>query len=163
MTTIVTNREMMICDSNVVMDSLGVYPTNKFKRIGDSLYGVCGGDCSGAEFILNWLDNGGSWKDRPSKKEYRGDYFILRLAPNGIAIASSESPSFEAIEADFYAIGSGRKVARYCVERLGMSLPEAVLEACEFDRPWSSPPLYWERLSGERGIIKTKKDIEKCG
>lgn len=140
----------MVCDSNVVMDSLGVYPTNKFKRIGDSLYGVAGGDCTGAEFVLNWIESGASWKDRPSKKEYRGDYFILRLSPSGIAIAS-DGPTFESIEADFYAVGSGRKVARYCIEKLKMGLLEAVMDACEADRPWSSPPLFWENLNGERG------------
>lgn len=158
MTTIVASRELMICDSNVVMDSLGVYPTNKFKRIGDSLYGVCGGDCGGAEYVLNWLNSGGNWRDRPGKKEYRGDYFILQLSPTGLFI-SADGPAFERIETDFYAIGSGRKVARYCIEKLGMGLKQAVLEACEFDKPWSSPPLYWETLNGEKGIIKTIKDI----
>lgn len=158
MTTIVCDRNIMVCDSNVVMDSLGVYPTNKFKRVGDSLYGIAGGDCTGAEFVLNWIQAGGEWKDRPSKKEYRGDYFILKLSPEGISIAV-DGPSFERIESDFYAVGSGRKVARYCIERLGMGLLESVLESCEFDKPWSSPPLYWESLDGKKGIIKTKKDI----
>lgn len=150
----------MICDSNVVMDSLGVYPTNKFRRIGDSLYGVAGGDCGGAENVFNWLESGGAWKDRPSKKEYKGDYFILRLAPTGIAIAA-DGPNFERIEADFYAIGSGRKVARYCIEALGMGPVKAVFEACKYDHPWSSPPLYYESLDGERRVYKTELDLEE--
>ena len=39
------------------------------------------------------------------------------------------------------AVGSGRKVALYCMKYRGMSPAEAVAEACKVDH-WSEVPIY---------------------
>lgn len=158
-TTILCNRDMMVCDSCVVMDQLGVYPTNKFRRVGASLFGIAGGDCESAERVFEWVDAGRNVKDRP-KAGKRDDYFILELNPSGIYIAT-QNALFEKIELPFFAIGSGRKVARYCMEELGMDPVQAVFKACEYDKPWSNPPVYWERLSGEKGVHESCPKLSK--
>jgi hypothetical protein len=152
MTTIVCTSDMMVADSCVVQDQLGTYPTSKLRRIGDSIFACCGESSGHWDLLQDWIENGRKLKDRP-KPDPDDDYFIIELSPKGIYIANQVG-KFDKVNRKTFTAGSGRKVASYCMEKLGMDAFKAALEACEYDKPWSAPPLHWMKLDGTEGTVE---------
>jgi hypothetical protein len=123
-----------------------VYSSLKLFSTKTAIYGVCGGDCTGSTIAINWLLSGAPKDFRPTPPEYENtwDWTIIELSPEGIALYN-ENLEREVTMETMLAVGSGRKVALYCMRVLGMSPPEAVHEACKMDQ-WSDAPLFTANL-----------------
>ncbi|HUT03316.1 MAG TPA: hypothetical protein VM163_05440 [bacterium] len=154
MTTIACDRESIACDTRAgyteVNDdtfvSLKLYPA---KSVG-ALYGLSGENCAGAIMALEWLqsERNPELKPRPPDYDHDWDWKLLELSRRGIAVYNEyleRDPIIERVA----AIGSGAKVALYCMKILGMSPAEAVREACKVDHH-SELPIYVVSLNTMR-------------
>lgn len=139
MTTIACDRNSMAADSLFSFDDAGTgaFPTRKLYRSGDSIYGEAGEGHTTR--IIKWLMAGRPEKNRPGFTENeRKDAYVIELSPEGIFIWDHELFPYPVKETTF-AIGSGRKVALYCMRYLNMSPEQAVKEACKVDHHTREP------------------------
>lgn len=146
MTTIACNRKEMAADSLFTFDDAGVgaFPTRKLYRIADSIFGEAGEDNSSSRMI-RWLVNGRREDERPHfDKNEKNACILIELSPEGIHVWDHELFPYPVRE-DTFAIGSGRKVALYCMRVLNMSPEQAVKEACKVDHG-TREPIDVERL-----------------
>lgn len=152
MTTIACNREEIAADTRCTWEGVGtdVYSTIKVYAGQKSIYGITGENCDGSLKGVAWLQSGKNKDDPPQPPEYENawDWKIIELSPEGIGIFNIYLERDKTLE-PFLAVGSGRKVAMYCMKYLGMSPAEAVNEACKVDH-WSEVPIY-------RASLKTMK------
>ena len=114
MTTIAANREMMVADSKVTVETKGItYPARKIVRAGDRIVGASGhgGDCTR---FMEWAKK--DFKGQPPKwhEPDTSDDCVLGLVldADGIYIFTPGDPEPEKVNADFFAVGSGGKAAR---------------------------------------------------
>jgi len=103
------------------------------KQVG-AIYGMSGENCTGAIRAIEWLQSDRNLEARPHPPEYEHDWDwkLLELSRGGIAVYN-EYLEREPIIGSCAAIGSGAKVALYCMRYLNMSPAEAVREACKVD------------------------------
>lgn len=140
MTTIACNRRLMAADSCVTVDGVGTdrYLGVKLHAIGRSIFGETGDNCNETGLALEWIRAGRKVKSRPKLSEH-ADFLLLELNPEGIFLWSPRLTSEPIIEENM-AVGSGRKVALYCMRVLKMTPAQAVFEASKMDE-WTKPPV----------------------
>lgn len=145
MTTIACNLQEMSADSLVSDEYVGTgeYASRKLHRIGDSIFGESGENCEEIGLAIEWFKRGQIPDERPEFTE-DADFIILELSRKGIFVWNKFLvPTF--IDERFMAIGSGRKVALYCMKHLKMPPEQAVLESSKVDR-YTKPPIHTEKL-----------------
>lgn len=135
MTTIACTRTSIAADSCFTFDDIGIgtgqAKCKKLHRVGRSVYGERGENCTGVNLVLDWLRRGGKWKQRPIVPK-GAEWNLLELSPKGIFLWSSALDRDEINEPNF-AIGSGAKAALYCMRYLSMNPLKAVEEAAKVD------------------------------
>jgi hypothetical protein len=149
-TTIAANLREMAGDTRVTWEGIGTDAfagVKLFPAKNGAIYGVTGGDCTGSIRALEWLqgDRPLELKPHPPEYEHGWDWRIIELSPEGIAVYNvylERDPTLEPL----LAVGSGRKVAMYCMKYLHMSPAEAVREACRVD-DHSDSPIYVASLA----------------
>lgn len=146
MTTIACNLREIAGDSLVSLDGVGTdeFLSKKLYRIGKSIFGETGENCNDVGIALEWLKAGRKPKDRPRIVGGPSEFLLLELSPDGIFVWNT-SLTRDPIKESCMAVGSGRKVALYCMRYLGMTPAKAVEEAAKVDR-YTKPPIYVERL-----------------
>lgn len=129
----------MAGDTKVGCEGIGsdIYSTIKVFAIGGCLYGTHGENCSGQVRGIEWLQTGAMRENRPDPPE-DADWHIVELSPNGISIFNTWMEKDPLLNS-YIAIGSGRKVAMYCMKYLKMSPAQAVAEACKVDSHTDHP------------------------
>lgn len=139
MTTIACSLKEMAGDSLVTDDDVGTgaYLGTKIHRIRGSLFGEAGENCSGAGLALEWLRNDRKTHQPPIPDE-DWDWRILELSKEGIFIWDTWMRR-ERVKETTMAIGSGRKVALYCMRVLGYGPERAVHEAAKVDHHTQAP------------------------
>lgn len=149
MTTIACTRKVMAADSCFTFDDIGIgtgqASSKKLHRIGKSIFGERGEDCTGVSFALDWIRRGCKWRDRPTMPK-GASFNLLELNPNGIFLWS-QALDRDLITEPNFAVGSGAKVALYCMRHLGMSPLKAVAEAAKVDA-FTKGPFFSESLKG---------------
>lgn len=135
----------MAGDTKVSWEGIGTDVCSAVKLFATNgcLYGLRGADCTGQLHALEWLRGGAIPANRPAPPA-NADWDILELSVNGIANYNEHLEREELLD-QLMAIGTGRKVALYCMRYLGMSPAEAVAEACKVD-DFSGPPIYTASL-----------------
>jgi ATP-dependent protease HslVU (ClpYQ) peptidase subunit len=146
-TTIACNRREMAGDSCVTYDDLGVgtgqYSSRKIHRIGKSIFGERGESTAEVPILLDWIRGGCKAKKRPTLTK-NADFFLLELSPDGIFLWTHHVAR-ERVDEPNFAIGSGAKVALYCMRHLGMTPEKAVQEAAKVD-VYTKGPFVVERI-----------------
>lgn len=145
MTTIAANRQMMVSDSRVTVESKGdAYPAVKIVRKSGMLIGAAGhgGDCTR---FIKWA--GGKFQDKEPKWHDQTDDHVVGIIvkDDGIFVWEPGDPEPERVEADAWAIGSGGKSARAAM-LMGADPVKAVEVACQVDI-YSAPPIQVLRLN----------------
>lgn len=145
MTTIACNLKEIAADSRVTHDGIAsdVYTGMKLFVAGSAIYATQGENCLGQMLGIEWLQQGAIVQNRPVPPK-GADWNLLELSPAGMALYNDHLER-EVVVADMFAIGSGRKVALYCMKYLGMSPAQAVFEACKVCN-YSAPPVYHATL-----------------
>lgn len=149
MTTLACNLKEMAGDTRISWEEVGMDTVQGIKIfVGkDAVYGMTGGNCTGVIRALEWLQ-GEQLEDRkpqPPEYEHDWDWRIFELSADGIAVYNEYLEREQTIETCL-ALGSGRKVALYCMKYLHMSPAEAVREACKVDHH-SELPIYTAALA----------------
>lgn len=146
MTTIACNRKEIAGDSLVSLDGVGSdeFLSKKLYRIGKSIFGETGENCNDVGIAIEWLRSGRKPRNRPRIAGGGADFLLLELSPEGIFVWNTSLTRDPLLEM-FAAVGSGRKVALYCMKHLGMTPEKAVQEAAKVDR-YTKSPVYVERL-----------------
>ena len=163
MTTIACNSKEMAADTQYSWEGMGIdrVKVMKLYAINGKLYGTQGENCVGQMSGLEWLREGAIPANRPVAP-LGADWHLLELSKSGVAILNQHLEREELME-DVLAVGSGRKVALYCMRALGMSPAQAVWEACKYDN-YSSPPIYTASLIDPTiRIWKPRKKKDKAG
>jgi ATP-dependent protease HslVU (ClpYQ) peptidase subunit len=149
MTTIACNRREIAADSCVTHGDIGIgagqYRTPKLHRIGRSIFGERGESMAGVSQALWWLRKGAKRHDMP-KLPKDADFYLLELAPQGIFLWDSYLDR-ELIDEPNFTIGSGGKVALYCMRELKMTPAQAVAEAAKVDA-YTRAPIITMKLKG---------------
>lgn len=147
MTTIACNLREMAGDTRVTCEGIGTdsYSNIKLFVSYGSIYGTRGENCDGQVRGIEWLQDGKIPENRPDPPK-DADWQILELSPAGIALYNTWMERDLLLDTCM-AIGSGRKVALYCMRVLGMTPAQAVAEACKMD-DFSGPPVYVCSLKG---------------
>ncbi len=144
MTTIACNLTEIAADSRVTWEGVGrdQFSAVKLFPTKNAIYGVTGENCTGSLIAIDWLQSGAPKDFKPLPPEYDNDWDwkLIELSKNGIAIYNTFLEREVCLD-NVLAVGSGRKVALYCMKYLGMSPAEAVREACKVDC-WSDIPIY---------------------
>lgn len=147
MTTIACNLREIAADSCFTFDDTGIgtgqVRSPKLHRIGQSIYGMRGANCVGQSLALDWIRRGCKWKRRPLMPK-GAEWNFLELSPRGIYLWSEALDRDELDEPNF-AIGSGAKVAMYCMRVLTLPPLKAVEEAAKVD-VYTKGPFKNERL-----------------
>jgi hypothetical protein len=164
MTTIACNRNEIAADTNVTWEGVGKDSFRAIKIFAGkkAIYGITGGDSTGSLTAIEWLRKGvdaGESKPLPPEYEHTWDWKIIELSRSGIAVYN-EYLEREICEEPCLAVGSGRKVALYCMKYLHMSPAEAVREACRVDL-WSEVPIFHAALSDMKIKEWKLNDTEK--
>lgn len=137
----------MAGDSCVTYDDIGIgtgqYTARKIHRIGNSIFGERGESTAETPILLEWIRGGCKPAKRPMLSDH-ADFFLLELAPEGIFLWTHHVAREQLLEPNF-AIGSGGKVALYCMRYLGMTPGKAVEEAAKVDA-YTKGPVVVERL-----------------
>ena len=154
----------MAGDTKVSQEGVGsdVYSSVKIFTTDTSICGIHGENCEGQIRAIEWLQQGSHPENRPEPTK-AADWHIIELSPSGIAIYNTWLER-DLLLNKFIAIGSGRKVAMYCMKILGMSPAEAVREACKAD-DWSDVPIYvadLKDLAPRRWVDKTSTTKRKA-
>lgn len=158
MTTIACNRKEMAGDTRVTLDGVGSgsYSSIKLFVACGKVYGVHGENCEGQIRGIEWLQEGMVPENRPDPPK-GADWHIIELSPEGIALFNTWMERDALLESHM-AVGSGAKVALYCMKHRGMSPAEAVREACLAD-DFTGSPIYVASL---RDLV-VKRWIPKKG
>lgn len=154
MTTIACNLKEMAGDSLVTDDDIGTGTRLGMKlwRVRKSVFGVAGEDCSGEGLARYWLEH--DYKThQPPVPDDDWDWHFLELSPQGIFVWDKWMHREQVME-ETMAIGSGRKVALYCMRILHMTPAKAVFEASKVDHH-TRPPVHTVPL------IKPKPGVKK--
>lgn len=146
MTTIACNLREIAGDTKVSWEGIGtdVYAGIKLFPANGCIYGVAGENCDGSTLAIEWLQAGAIRANRPEPPK-SADWKLIELGPGGIALYNTYLER-DATLNRFLAVGSGRKVAMYCMCYLGMTPAEAVHEACKTDH-WTGAPIYVASLA----------------
>ena len=146
MTTIACNLKEMAGDTNVTCEGVGtdIYSAIKIFAANGSLYGLVGDNCVGQLRALEWLQQGAILANRPEPPK-KADWMILELSKTGIVIYDTFMEREETLNT-YIALGSGRKVAMFCMKYLGYNPVEAVDAACKADH-WTDHPIYHASLA----------------
>lgn len=149
MTTVACNLREIAADSCVTFDDIGLgtgqASTTKLHRIGRSIYAERGENTNGVRQMLDWIRRGAKWKQAPDLPK-AADFSLLELSPSGIFLWDS-GLGRDPINEPNFAIGSGGKVALYCMRYLKMTPAQAVAEAEKVDA-FTKGPIMVERLRG---------------
>lgn len=147
MTTIAANLREIAGDTKCSWEGVGtdVYSSIKLFVGNNALYGVTGEETDGSLAAIEWLQMGAPKVERPEPPK-NAKWKLLELSPSGLAVYNTYLERDVILDRNI-AVGSGRKVAMYCMRVLGMSPAEAVREACRVD-DWSDLPVYTASLSG---------------
>lgn len=141
MTTVVadTRRKLIASDSLITTyGNLTQYRSDKLYRAGGSIFGEAGDVEAGLRF-RRWAQDGMPKKDRPRFVGYDQDlFYALELSPDGLWIWDATMVR-QSVREEVYAIGSGHKIALYCVNVLKLSVEEAILEAAKIDIHTAGP------------------------
>lgn len=140
MTTIALTREEICADSCFSFDGAGtdMFTTDKLYRIGVAIFGEAGDSAVTAK-IIKWLQRGADSEREPAftDDERAAGAAVVELAPDGIFLWDTALMRLPVKEPNF-AIGSGRKVALFCMRFLDMTPFEAVQSAslvCAYTKP----------------------------
>lgn len=147
MTTIACNLREIAGDTRVVWEGAGTdaYRSKKIYAGPNALYGVHGSNCDGVMHAIDWLKAGAPKLDRPEPPEdCDWDWKIIELTEQGIALYNTLCERDLTLE-PFLAVGSGAKVAMYCMKVLKMGPAQAVAEAAKVD-DWTALPVYRAEL-----------------
>jgi hypothetical protein len=137
MTTIAVSLTEMAADSCFSYEGAGtdVFPTKKLYRIGDSIFGEAG-DGPGAARMIQWLQRGQKYKEQPKYERTLGNdehaFCLVELCKEGIFLWDYACMRYP-VRQEVFAIGSGRKVAMYCMRYEKKSPEQAVKAACLVD------------------------------
>lgn len=150
MTTIACNLREIAADTRVTWEGIGTDAFSGVKLFPTktgTIYGVTGEDCTGSLHAIEWLQGSRSPDNRPHPPEFEHgwEWKLIELSKDGIAIYNIYLERDVTIE-PVLAVGSGRKVALYCMRYLGMTPAQAVREACRVDH-FSEVPIYTASLS----------------
>lgn len=149
MTTIACNLKEIAADSRVSWEGVGSDQVGGIKLYSTphAIYGITGENCTGSLTAIEWFLSGAprDFKPAPPEYEHDWDWRIIELSARGIAIYN-EMLEGEPVLDKCMAVGSGRKVALYCMKYLGLSPAEAVREACRVDA-WSEVPIYMASIA----------------
>lgn len=143
MTTIACNLREIAGDTRCVWEGAGTdaYRSLKIYEGPKALYGVHGSNCDGVISAIQWLKDGAPKLERPvPPEEAEWDWKIIELTDAGIALYNTLCERDLCLE-PMLAIGSGAKVAMYCMKFLKMSPAQAVAEAAKVD-DWTDVPVY---------------------
>lgn len=146
MTTVACNLKEMAADTRVVWEGISSDSYTGLKLYTSkrgSVFGVTGNNCSGVIRAIEWLQQETpalEHRPQPPNGDHDWDWRIIELSPQGIAVYN-ELLEREPIMDGMVAVGSGRKVALYCMKYLGMSPAQAVAEAAKVDE-WTDVPVY---------------------
>ena len=133
MTTIVANLECMAADQRMT-DTGPMAHIAKIRRIGDSLYGLCGAVSPGLVFF-KWFESG---KRDPLRlyrlipEDTRYEFTVLELGADGLALWDGWGVRIPLLDSVF-AIGSGALAALAAVEDHNMAPEQAVRLATRRD------------------------------
>lgn len=150
MTTIAANRDTIAADTRVGWEGIGsdIFTGQKlFAAKNGNLYGWTGNNCTGSIRAMEWLlgDRPLETKPLPPEYEHDWDWRLIELSKEGISIYNEYLEREVTLE-PMLAVGSGRKVALYCMKYLNMTPAQAVHEACKVDC-FSGTPIYTASLS----------------
>jgi hypothetical protein len=144
-TTIACNLKEIAADTRVTLEGVGTdaYTGLKlFPAKNGAIYGATGSNCTGQVRAIEWLmgDRPLETKPHPPEYEHDWDWMLIELSREGIATYNEYLEREPALDG-MLAVGSGRKVALYCMKHLRMTPAEAVREACRMD-DFSDLPIY---------------------
>lgn len=164
MTTIACNLHEIAADTRCTEEGVGVdvYSTVKlYSAKSGAIYGLTGENCDGSLRAIEWLQGDRLTETKPHPPEYEHDWSwrLIELSAGGIAVYNTYLERDPTLE-PFLAVGSGRKVAMYCMKVLRMSPAEAVREACKMDH-WSEVPIYTASLKDPRVVRWVPKKKKK--
>jgi 20S proteasome alpha/beta subunit len=138
MTTIAANREMMAADRRVT-DGDTHFPARKIWRIGDAIVGAAG-DVGGIQKFVSYLEKIGKSRRKvvPLPEFGKKEAFeAIVLTPEGL-FAYDQACRPQEIEAEFYAMGSGKQAALAALH-MGANPTQAVEIACLVDNSSDGP------------------------
>lgn len=163
MTTIACNLKEIAADTRVTWEGIGsdaFAGIKLFAAKNGAIYGVTGANCTGSIRAVEWLQGDRANENKPHTPEPNDwNWRLIELSKDGIAIYNEYLEKDSTLEG-YLAVGSGRKVAMYCMKYLRMSPAEAVREACKID-DFSEGPIYTATLVNPK-IVKwvPKKKIK---
>lgn len=150
MTTIAYRNGVMAGDSRAFgFDKYPVGQKTKVYRLPDGgLFGISAAKTGVVKRVREWIEDGTRPENKPSPWCEEDDFQAIIVRPDGKCVLVSENflPS-DPVEAEFYAIGSGKELALGAMAA-GLDAPAAVRVACKFD-PWSAEPVYQVRHESE--------------
>lgn len=149
MTTIAVTLKEIAGDSNITWEGVGtdVFSGVKlFPAKNGAIYGMTGENCTGCLRAIVWLQGDRLEENKPLPPEYEHDWDwkLIELSKDGISLYNEYLERERTVES-MLAVGSGRKVALYCMRYHRMSPAEAVREACKVDH-WSESPIFTASL-----------------
>lgn len=157
MTTIAVDvrHGQIAADTRVTWEGIGtdVFSGVKlFPAKNGAVYGATGENCTGSIRAVEWLqgDRLPELKPLPPEYEHDWDWKLVELSPAGIALYNMYMERELCLDT-VLAVGSGRKVAMYCMRYLRMSPAEAVHEACKVDH-FSDAPIYVASVKDPRVV-----------
>lgn len=155
MTTIACNLHEIAADTRVTWEGAGTDAFSAVKlHVGKNgaVYGMTGENCNGAIRAIEWLtgDRNPELKPLPPEYEHDWDWKLIELSKDGISVYNELLERERTIEPVF-AVGSGRKVALYCMKYLRMTPAQAVREACKVDH-FSEVPVFTASLQHPRVV-----------
>jgi hypothetical protein len=165
MTTIAYRDGVMLGDTRSygLNDRTPVGRKTKVHRLTDgTLVGASIAVFGGAELLLRWVADGmrnmpGDWAPDFGERGFE----VMVARPSGEVVMFDESLCPCAVEAPFFAVGSGKQYALAALH-LGHSLHEAVALAVAMD-VWSSPPLRGMTHSGTRIELRIPRGWPRAG
>jgi hypothetical protein len=135
----ILEQKIMASDSLITTYSvLTAYRSDKLYRAGGSIFGEAGDVAAGLRF-RRWAQDGMPKKDRPKFSGYSDDDFsVLELSKEGLWMWDATMVRQKVMD-PVYAIGSGARIAMYCVSILKMDAEAAILEAAKVDIHTAGP------------------------
>lgn len=137
MTTIAYRGGILAADKQAWLGrgETGHTTKTKIRRLKDgSLIGVSSAIVGAGDVLMDWIDAGGDYADRPvvEMRDLVNDFAILQALPSGTMKVWLDSFQPTVITAEFHAIGSGSSYALGAMAR-GAFAVEAVGIACQYD------------------------------
>lgn len=127
----------------------------KLFKIRDSIYGTRGDNHS--NMLVEWAQRDFKPKLKPDLVYKAGDadFTVLELSPVGIFIWD-EFFTRIALKDKNYAVGSGAKIALYCMRVLKQTPQQAVEEAAKIDEYTALPVDVWNLHDAIPNVIPEK-------